>query len=347
LAVRAGVGVFVVAALLPFACGDDEYVGGPVGQPNPNEPYPLWVTSVAYWSKYDRNGNNIFTVEQMPRAVALGINPSTGEIWASAEGLSIYDPDGNLKKKAELSGVRPLEPVIFDTRRGITWVCYYPEVYDNRLAQFDFDGKHVKDVTLPEQITRFEDMDVHEASGTLWFLSKYKLYKLDEQGEVLFAKTGDDLNYKCDGFCSLEVDQTDGGVWVRGMKGGLTMPYILKIDKDAKRVREIYGGLIVFYDVNRENGDILVGMNVGDDRGLRLYGKAGGTLWQSEPTKFIKDATINDFDGSVWFAHYQRPPVYELCRIMRNGEYAVRDVTTIRERNSEFRLRVKRDPYPY
>ena len=345
LARWAGAGVFVGALMM--ACDGDSGAGPTPPDPNPNEPYPLWLTSVARWSKYDRNGNVILSVEQMPRAVALGVNPSTGEIWASAEGLSIYGPNGKFEKKAELSGVRPLEPVIFDTRRSVAWVCYYPEVYDNRLAQFDFDGKHLKDIVLPEQITRFEDMDVHEASGSLWFLSPYRVYKLNERGEVLFAKTDDDLDYKCDGFCSLAVDQTDGGVWLRGMKGSVTMPYILKIDKDAKRVREMYGSRIVFYDVNRKNGDILVGKDAGDNRVLYLHDKAGGLLWQSEPMKSFKDAKINDFDGSVWFAYYQRPPVYELSRIKRNGEYAVRDVPTDRERFSEFRLHVKLDPYPY
>ena len=178
-------------------------------------------------------------------------------------------------------------------------------------------------------------------------MSKYKLYKLNERGEVLFSKTGEDLGYKCEAFRSLAVDQTDGGVWLRGMKGSVTMPYILKIDKDAGRVREKYGDKIVFHDVNSRNGDLLVEMNVEDDRGLCLYDKSGGILWQSEPTKFIMDARINDFDGSVWFAHYHRPSVFELCRVTRNGEYAVRDVPTDFARFSEFALHVKRDPYPY
>jgi hypothetical protein len=347
LARWAGVGVLILAVEIVTSCGDEEYIAGPVGDPNPNEPYPLWVTTAARWFKYDQNGHNILSFEQMPGAVTLGINPATGDIWASAEGLSIYGPDGKLRKKAELSGVGLEEPVAFDTRRAVAWVCYYPEIFRYRLAQFDFEGKLLKDIAPPEGFAKYADMAVHEGSGEAWLISEVKLYKLNPNGEVIFERTREELGFNCEYLRSLTVDQTDGSVWLRGSKQGLPVPYIIRVDKNGQKTQELHGKSIACFDVGRKTGEILAFVMEGECKYARLYDKSGELLWESETAKSIAKGAINDYDGTAWIVYFDEPPVFKMAKINRSGEYLIRDVAINLRKGDEFDFEVKVDPYPY
>lgn len=342
LARWAGVGFFIAAVMM--AC-DGGSTGPERPDPNPDDPHPLWVFTVAYWSKFDQNGVNILNVGQMPRAVALGINPATGDIWARADGLGIYGPDGKFRKKAELSDVGLEEPVTFDTRRGVAWVCYYPEIFRYRFAQLDFEGKLIKKIAPPEGFANYADMGVCEMSGELWLLSQSKLYKLNPDGDVIFERTREELGFNCEYFKSLTVDQTDGSIWLRGYKQGLPISYMIRVNKAGQKAQELHGESIFCFDVGRKTGDILVFVMEGKHKFARLYGKSGDLLWGTAMS--VSKGAINDYDGTAWIVYFDEPPVYKMAKINHSGEYLIRNVPINPQRRDEFDFGVKVDPYPY
>lgn len=342
-------GVFIFTLALFASCGDDEYAGGPIGDPNPNDPHPVWVFAVDRWAKYDQNGNNILKFNNESRAWVVGLNPGNGDIWAAGSGgVSIYNSSAALKRNARLDG-RAVDAA-FDTKDKKVWVLHEPQIYDYWLAKFTYDGELIFDKPLGTAFANTSGMDVYEAAGNVWVITRGGnqggyVYKMNKLGDIMFSKSGQELGFKF-AFTGLCVDQTDGGVWIRGHNGGRPAPFLIKLSKNGKPVQKLYGEEIGLSDVGRRTGDVLIRTRVGDLSYRRLYDRSGKLLWQSEGIKAYSWSRIGDVDGSCWCTYWPGPEGYEMCKINRAGEYLLRDIPVLPVKHS-FSLFVKNDPYLY
>ena len=352
LARWAGVGVFVFAMAL--SCGDDEYEGGPSGDPNPNDPHPVWVFEIHKWAKYDQNGRKLLEKDDVDLGRALGLNPAKGEIWAAGSGgIEIYNSSASLKKNTELEGY--VECMAFDTKDKKAWVLHEPEFNHFWLTKLTCDGDIIFDKPLGSAFVNTTDIAVYEETGIVWVTTRGGsrggyIHKMDKRGDVVFTKTGQELGYDYE-FVRVRIDQTDGGVWIDG--GGSTLaPFLLKINQDGKPVQKLYRGganlLVNLVDVGRTTGDVLIGTSEGPKKPsyTRLYDKSGKLLWQSEPAKPYGPRGICDYDGSCWVIYRRDPGVYKMSKISRTGEYLIRDIPTFGNQDF-FKLFIKNDPYPY
>ena len=348
LALRAGVGVCVFAMAL--SCGDDEYTGGPKGDPNPDDHHPVWVFEIHRWAKYDQNGHKLLEKYDRDLGRALGLNPANGDIWAAGSGgIEIYNSYASLKKNTKLEG--HVQYIAFDTKDKKVWILHEPEIYHFWLAKLTYEGDVIFNEPFGREDPRIQDMDVYEEAGAVWITSTGGsqggyIYKLDKRGDIILFKTGRELGYEyC--FDDVRVDQTDGSVWIEGRRsGGGAAPFILKIDQAGKPVQKLYSADISLSDVGRATGDVLIGTSAGDLYHMRLYDRSGGVLWRSEDTRTYGYGRISDYDGGSWCYRWWGPEGYKMSKISRTGEYLIRDIP-IPGSQDFIRLFIKNDPYPH
>lgn len=347
LALWAGAGVLLCAMAL--SCGEDEYEGGPRGDPNPNDPHPVWVFFYDVWAKYDQNGHELLKMKQRdPEAKGIKINPATGDIWAFGEGanvgeLFIFNGNGMLKKKVGDFGYEQV--LAFDTNAGVVWLHHQPLGSEKCfLKKLDYNGRILSSKALPEEMGVIWQMGVDERSGGIWAMVNpgewARIYKLNNRGEVSFCKEAWQLGLSDYGFDQILVDQTDGGVWLNASPW-----YLLKLDESGKRAGKILVAATL-EDIGYETGNLLVSGRSGDTRYIRLYTNWGRAIWQIGDTDEKFDACVADFDGSCWYLSKSIPMKITMAKIDSRGTEVLTDIEvppTYLGANVE----VAHEPYPY
>ena len=348
LARWAGVGVFILGAMM--AC-DDGGTGPTPPDPNPNEPYPVWVSYYVKkeWEKFDRNGNSLAYVTPKPPCWLEGMNPDNGDIWASDGDDNLYVFDRTGKYKREVGNFEDPTSVAFDTKRDVVWIADGSGEEGSILTKCNYDGEVLKKVEAPEYMA---EIKVYEETGDIWGVGwggvyeKRTLYKFNREGEYLFYVRGLAINYDYL-FREFFIDQTDGSIWIRASDPN-PVRCMVKINASGKRIDTLYVyGKI--WDINAETGDLLVVDYAEGQRGyaLRLYTRGKQCLWQigPGPNTFVVNAIITGADGGVWFVNPLTPNDLLMSKVTRTGEYLFKDIRF--SDTNKFYLHGGDAPYPY
>jgi hypothetical protein len=333
-------------AFLILALGALLGCGGPVGEPIPNDPHPVWVCSESSWYRFDQHGH------RMGRFAARGSLETE---------LVIYDDAG--RRRRTLPGPGCVYSVAFDAKAGVVWVAGYEPSEERRdetavLWKYDYDGRLLLETRAPSEIGYIGyivKVDVYEEAGELWLLTfrQRKIYKFDADGNLLFSKTAGELGIPFVPNDDFFVDQADGGVWLYDDPNRT----IVKISRDGKCLGS-WETTHRLLDVARRTGDRLcLQLESENDRGgmrlapkyytedqLHLYDREGVRLW-SAPVPSFSAACISDTDGGVWYVREtDELGEFELGKFSREGAHVIRGVGLEGTLRPELMV-VRRDPY--
>ena len=350
---------FILAAFL-LSCDGGEEASGPIGPPNPNDPYPFWVANLQNdFAKYDRSGNRIASLvvddAEGENSCFCFLNPCNGDLWFrtgvlhGTDYVRIYDRTGKYKKS--LTDFDASEYSALDTNRRWVWFGDYDDVNGNYyLNRSSLAGGAATRFNIPAQHpwTTYPSLriGVYDRTGDVWVLGFFnddgELIKLNKDGGLLYRDTLSAKGIR--GPYILEnifVDQTDGGVWITcvRMGGG----YIQKINRDGTNgIRINTPGHI--YDVSRSSGRVLI--NNYANRGLELYDKNGTMLWSKADYKQVFAGGIVDATGEV-IAAYQKDHCLRIAKFDSTGKPVFEDIGVFAGGGSETAVFVHNAPYPY
>ncbi len=348
LALWAGVGIFVLTSTLLTSCGDD-YEGGPRGNPNPNDPHPVWVFSATNWRKFDQNGHELLKVLQTnPTAEPKALNNETGDIWALDYWADvpapsyIFDDEAKVKKKVGLVGGYP----VYDTKSKVVWLVHKPESSEPYyLKKFDYDGRLLLNKPQPTEFRGGYGSVLYEENGDLWVTSNSNihvytaLYKFNNEGELVFHKTREEFGLLEGGpYFIMFIDQVDGGLWLDEYK------CFVKLNAQGKIVKRIRDkGTIL--DVSRKQGYLLTKEELKGQVVLKLYDRNGNIIWRyaDEHSKYF--GVVVDHDASCWYSWRSNSREYFISKIDFSGEKVIDGV--VLGYYHEPRIMVKNLPYPH
>ncbi len=346
LALWAGVGIFVFAMAL--SCGDD-YQGGPRGNPNPNDPHPLWVFAGNTWAKYDQNGHELRRFLSYKDAQAWRVNRSNGEIWGAAVGGGniihmIFDAEGRYKKT--LSGFEYAHGLNFDTNAKVAWLIDEPSQSDELyIKKLNYSGETLLSKKAPEELKGPVKLEAYEQTGEFWVSNSSNMggtekavLKFDKRGDLLFIRTEKQLRFFAAGDSyPIFLDQTDGGLWLDGDHE------MVKLDGNGRVVRRLLiNGYIL--TISRTTGDFVVYEKAKGYHYLNCYSKSGALRWQIEDTHGKYDACFSESDGSAWYCWRENPKKVFINKVSQTGAILLEGIPV---KTTFSRMTVVNEPYPY
>lgn len=350
---RLSVAAFLLAAFLLSCDSGEEETTGPIGPPNPNDPYPFWVINDPDYYKYDQFGNKLAFLQLVGPGghgyEYLCQNPSNGDMWFSHTifngpyYIKIYDRNAQVKKVVRVDDLGAHYAV--DTCRRWVWSrSYADQNYDYYLYRRDYNANLLATIKIPRS-DYWTDLDyaVYEKTGDIWVLGHTQggdseLVKMTKDGDLLLSRKFSAMGLPTPyAESSLKADQTDGSLWVDCNN------YFQKLNPNGSKALRINVDGDIF-DVGRSSGSVLA-YNI-TNRNLESYSSSGVKLWAISGFKKIHDGGIVDATGDVLVLHpdagiwlcvskfdARGTPIFASIGIARYDHYPL--------------LEIKNDPYPY
>jgi hypothetical protein len=308
--IRFSIYITAVLLLAAYACdggtgpGNGDGTGNWVilGKKTPSSPYTFRAvnadTGVEVYRRQNNEGGLVFDLKIRQEGNEINLL-----LWGGL--LAIYDQQGNELIRYDVENFYVDDFIIIEETTGCCWVAIERM---GRCTKYNREGRGVYSLDLNKKPL---DGDIYDADYSFCVLGtnsdEFTVYKVSSVGEIIFEKDLDfEEDHTTDNAYQLEINQSNGDIWVSGQKR------VLVISSDGDNLRDISletGDHVKDMKIDSETGDVWI---LADTGVFKM--DSNGTVKVTRNDLSGDALTVNDEDGTVWVADPWENTIYRLDR---------------------------------